>query len=236
MRPSLRKIVLQNSQRIPQNCIRCETPQLTSLRRPHQPLPSLQQRFYSDSKDPTSKDDSDAGVESTGTVPEDPDIITTESPSIQEPPESAVPPTSAPQTTRPQKVWTSAREKEPWHFRLAERKMGPNARAREVRRLMTTTSLRKSVHWFSPLEGVNPAYDMALMYLKHDRRQKMAAIQRLEERIAKERKGTPPSSSSLWWPPLLKNRPILIYFRRRECRVYLSTRKRTLQALGPPGH
>ena len=193
MRPSLRRIVLQKPQRISQSCIRCDSSQITSLR-PHRTLPSLQQRFYSDSKDPTSKEDTaDAGVESTGTVPEDPDIITTESPSIQEPPSSAAPATPAPQLPRSQKVYTTAQQKEPWHFRLAERKMDAACKARDLRRMMTTTSLRKSVHWFEPLRGVNPAYDMALMYLKHDRRQKMAAIQRLEERIAKQRQSTIPS-------------------------------------------
>ena len=189
MRPSLRRIVLQTkSSRISQrHCIRCDSTQIVSLR-PRQPLPSLQQRFYSDSKDSNSKEASDAGVVSTGTVPDDLDIITTESPSIQEPPPSPVPP--CPENLRQQNS-TSSKEKEPWHFRLAERKMTPAAKSKEVRRIMTTTSLRKSAHWYAPLQGVNPAYDMALMYLKHDRRQKMMAIQRLEERIAKERKSTP---------------------------------------------
>ena len=190
MRHSLGRIVLQKSQGISHNCIRCDTSRIGSLRC-GQRLPSLQ-RYYSDSKDPSST--KDEGVESTGTVPDDPDIITTESPSVQQRPSSPVPQTS-PHTSQP--ISSSSRKSEPWHFRLAETKRDTAAKAKELRRMMTTTSLRKNVHWFAPAEGVNPAYDMALMFLKHDQRQKIAAIQKLEQRIAKVRKGptSPPLRS-----------------------------------------
>jgi hypothetical protein len=191
MRQSLRRIAVQKSRRISQDCIRCDGSQGIRLR-PHRPLPFLQQRFYSDdnARDPSPKEE-DAGVESTATVPDDPDIITTESPSIQQPPASPAPPHSSPQIppqTSPSTA-SSARKREPWHFRLPETQRDSAAKARQLRRMMTTTSLRRNVHWFAPIEGVNPAYDMALMFLKHDQRQKIAAIQKLEQRIAKERKG-----------------------------------------------
>jgi hypothetical protein len=65
--------------------------------------------------------------------------------------------------------------------------MDSKTRQKQLNRAITETSLRKKLHWYPPLTGVNPAYDMALIYLDQDRRQKIDAIERLEARIAHER-------------------------------------------------
>jgi hypothetical protein len=178
MRASLRRIVLPTPQRVSRGCIRCERPQ--SL--PRNIVASTQHRSYSDIvKDSEAKEDTQ-GVESTGTVPDDPDIITTESPEIQEPP-----PSSEPASQSSSSLSKPTRTKELWHFRLAEKKMDSRSRAKELASIISQTSLRKKLHWFPPLHGVNPAYDSACAYLKRDRDQKIEVIKRLEARIAREK-------------------------------------------------
>jgi hypothetical protein len=180
MRASLRRIVLSTPQGAPRSCIRCEAPQLL-LRNTHPSLSTSQHRSYSDiAKDSEAKEDTQ-GVESTGTVPDDPDIITTESPEVQHPPPSPTPASeSSSHSRRPQ-------GKELWHFRLPEKKMSSATRAQEMAKIISQTSLRSKLHWFPPLHAVNPAYDIALLYLSRDRMQKIETIKHLEERIARER-------------------------------------------------
>ena len=164
MRHSLQRIVHLSSQGS-KECIRCQVP-LRGYGRWR-----VVGRTYATIKD--------EGVASTSTVPEDPDLITTEDPSLQSPPPSPVPPTP-PQSSSP-------RIKEPWHFRLPPQKMDSKTRQNELKQAITETSLRKRLHWFPPLHGVNPAYDMAVLYLEQDRNEKIQIISRLEQRIAQEK-------------------------------------------------
>jgi hypothetical protein len=182
MRASLQRIVLLTPQRLPRYCIRCATPE-SLFRNIYPALSAFQHRVYSVVvKDSETKEDT-LGAESTGTVSDDPDITTTESLEAQEPPPSLTP---ASESWSPS---TQPRTKESWHFRLAETKISSATRAQELVTMMSQTSLRKKLHWYPPLHGVNPAYDIALLYLNRDRRQKMETIKRLEERIAREREG-----------------------------------------------
>lgn len=152
-----------------------------------------QTRRYSDSvKDSDRKQDGDVrGVESTVTVPSDPDLTTTESPELQN--RLPSPPTelsSSPFTKKASSVI---------HFRIPSKRKNPKDAATELRTAMSETSLRKKLGWSNPLRGVNPAYDMALIYLNQDRQQKIKVIKKLVNRIRNERKRTdhfpfPPSS------------------------------------------
>jgi hypothetical protein len=117
----------------------------------------------------------DEGVSSTLTGP---DPITTESPSLQAPPSSPLPP-------------SPSKAREPWHFRLPPQKMDSAARQKEINRAVTETSLRKKLHWYTPLHGINPAYDMATIYLQQDRSEKIQMIRHLEDRIKHERESIP---------------------------------------------
>lgn len=170
MRPSLKRIVLQYPQST-NNCIRCQA------------LPLNTRQFVSSTRTLyATTNDGDSGVTSTSTVPEDPDIITTESHSLQNPPSSPLPPnTPAPVPDR-----------EPWHFRLPNLKMDSATRQKELNKALRETSLRRKLHWFTPLHGVNPAYDMATIYLEQDRMEKIEIIKRLEARIAHERESNLP--------------------------------------------
>ena len=180
MRASLRRMVVATPQRAHRSCIRCEAPQLL-LRNTHPSLSTSQHRSYSDIvKDSETKEDTQS-VESTGTVPDDPDIITTESPEVQEPPLSPTPASESSSHSR------QPQTEELWHFRLAEKKMSSSTRAQELAKIISQTSLRNRLHWYPPLHGVNPAYDIALLYLNRDRMNKIETIKHLEQRIARER-------------------------------------------------
>jgi hypothetical protein len=139
----------------------------------NQPATPLRYCSYSDIVQNPDHPASSHDIESTSIVPGELDTMRTESSKIQQPPSS------------PSLLSTHAQQgKEPMHYRMpgAESLRDP----RELRRLMSTTSLRKRIGWFNPLQGVNPAYDMALEFLNRDRKQKIEAIQRLENRIANE--------------------------------------------------
>ena len=116
------------------------------------------------------------GATSSSTLADNPELILTES-------------TTSPSSPLPSS--TSLKPKEAWHFRLPPPKMDSKTRQNELTRALSQTSLRKKVHWFPPLMGVNPAYDLALTYLEQDRQKKIEIIEQLETRIAEEQESTP---------------------------------------------
>jgi hypothetical protein len=184
MRTSLRRTLLDRPHILSRPSFVCNRRQSPFHLRRQSPFPSQIQRYSNDVK-PTDEDES-PGVESTGTVPNYPDIITTEAPEIQEQPPSPNPPSNP--TSQDQRRLT----KQPWAFRTVESKKKDSAtRAKELAKAISQTSLRKNVHWYPPLQGVNPAYDMALFFLNNDRMKKIASIQRLQKRIDHERKSIP---------------------------------------------
>jgi len=75
-------------------------------------------------------------------------------------------------------------------------KMDSATRQKELNKALRETSLRRKLHWFTPLHGVNPAYDMATIYLEQDRMEKIEIIKRLEARIAYERKSNLPPQAN----------------------------------------
>jgi len=171
MRLSLRRIVFPRPRLTNRSCVICRNPQFSLS-------PSQNRRYSNIVKDSDAKVD---GVESTGAVDNDPDIIATESPEIQQSlvsPELPTEPPSPSTTKTPKKVI---------HFRIVDIR-NPKEAAAQLRKAMTETSLRRKLGWSNPLHGVNPAYDMAIAYLKQDRQSKIQAIKRLEKRIARERK------------------------------------------------
>ena len=178
MRPPIRRLLAYSSQKPLNRCLQCQFAHFP-LR---QSVTTRSIRFYSDEK---SRDSNDSGVESTGTVPSDPDLITTETPQIQSPPPSSLPDPPANPPTK--------NAKEPWTFKQWKGGRDSKSKAKDMRRAIEHTSLRRRVHWFPPLLGVNPAYDMALEYLEMIRREKIDVIQRLERKIQAERDSTLPN-------------------------------------------
>ena len=126
-----------------------------------------------------------ANVESTGTVPAD--TITTEKPEIQEPPPTSNPvPPLTQSSSPPPYLPKSGGLKKAVPFKLEETN-NPKRAATQLQRALTQTSLRKKLGWSEPLRGINPAYDIAVEYLKHDRQEKIRNIARVESFIRRER-------------------------------------------------
>jgi len=195
MRLSLTRIVAQTSPICNENCIRLQRRSLfiSNLRRP---TSYFQYRGYADDiKNPEA--DESPGVESTDTVPDDPDIITTESPEIQNPPPSADPPSEASPAS-------GAHKRAPkWRTKYSKRKSKSTQKSQSMAkpkqkdsakapkpnllRTISETSLRRQLIWQEPLTGINPAYDMALHILQQDRAQKIEIINRLRKKLARER-------------------------------------------------
>jgi len=144
-------------------------------------------RGYADEAGPSDAKHDPVGVKSTGTVAEDPGIITTEEPQIREPPPTSNPVPPLTQSSSPSPYLSKSRGlKKAASFRLEETNNRKRAAA-QLQRALTQTSLRKKLGWSEPLRGINPAYDIALEYLKHDRQEKIRNITRLESFIRRER-------------------------------------------------
>ena len=220
MRLSLRRIVAQRPHIQTGNCIRCQRiyPPISNI---HRPTSVFQYRRYADDvKNPESKEESPR-VESTGTVPDDPDIITTESPGIQKPTSSSTP---QPETSSPRqkqssssgrkssqkwkpkyskKTAQSSKSKYPktttqkWkrkkYPRKAAQKSKPKPKKPSLLNVIAETSLRRRIIWNPPLKGINPAYDMALDILEQDREHKIKVVTRLENRLTRERERNHPT-------------------------------------------
>lgn len=167
MRLSLRRIVAQIPTIRNASCIRCQRIYLP-FSNIHRTTAHFQFRGYADDiKNPESMEES-PGVKSTGIVPDDPDIITTESPEIQNPPPSRKP---------------KSRRKNP---------AKSPATKPDLLKTLSETSLRKKLIWHPPLTGINPAYDMALDILKQDRAHKFEIIKRLKRKLAREQESPHP--------------------------------------------
>lgn len=176
----MRRTLLNRPHIVSRLCFVCNRKQSCPPLPRQSPFPS-QIRRYSDEVKPTEENES-PGIESTGAVPDDPDIITAEAPEIQQPHLSPNPPSDA--SSRDHRRLPA----QPWTFRTVEsRKKDSATRAKELAKAISQTSLRKNVHWYRPLQGVNPAYDLALLFLNNDRMKKIASIQRLQKRIEHER-------------------------------------------------
>ena len=221
MRLSLRRIVAQRPHIQTGNCIRCQRicPPISNV---HRPTSVFQYRRYADDvKNPESKDESPR-VESTGTVPDDPDIITTESPEIQKPPSSSTPQpeksnprqnqSSSSRGRKSSQKWkpryskktaqtskskypktTTQKWKQKKYPRKAAQKSKPKPKKPSLLKVIAETSLRRRIIWNPPLKGINPAYDMALDILEQDRAQKIKVVTRLENRLTRERERTHPT-------------------------------------------
>lgn len=213
MRLSLRRIVAQIPSIRNGNCIRCHRIYLP-ISNIHRTTAHFQFRGYADDvKDPESKEES-PGVKSTGIVPEDPDIITTESHEIQNPPPSPNPPSEGSSPSRPAKT---ARKWRPKYSRRAlqnrksrttqnsaRQQSTPKPKSKrqnpakspapkpDLLKTLSETSLRKRLIWHPPLTGINPAYDMALAILKQDRAHKFEIIKRLKRKLAQEQQSPHP--------------------------------------------
>jgi hypothetical protein len=182
MRLCLRRTVFLSSRQSTQTCTKCQNVQFIPV--------SCQIRGYSDIvKDPDLRDYSPGEVQSTGTVSDDVDIITTESPERLQSLSSPVPSPQTPSTTK------SRSAKRPVHFRMVETKKGRRG-ILDLQTAMKETSLRKRLGWSNPLLGVNPAYDMAMAFLTQDREEKIRIIKHLENRITHERQSTFPQGGS----------------------------------------
>ena len=174
MRLCLWRIVFHTPRQSVRKCSVCRTSRFIPL--------SFQIRGYSDIvKDPEQNDNSPEGVQSTGTVSDDPDVIAVESPETQQPQSSPIPPPHPPSTTESRPV------KPPIHFRMVEPPKGRRGLL-DLQKAMKETSLRKRFGWSNPLLGVNPAYDMAIAFLTQDRKEKIRIIKHLENRITHERR------------------------------------------------
>lgn len=132
------------------------------------------------------------GVESTGTVPEDPDLITMESPEIQEPLPIPDPNSPSTKSSPPSPYFPKPRGLKPFSFKLEETN-NPARAAVQLRRALTQTTLRKRLGWSEPLRGINPAYDMAIDYIRNDRKEKIKIIKHLDSVIRQERASNRPS-------------------------------------------
>jgi hypothetical protein len=173
MRLCLWRIVFHTPRQSVRKCVVCRTSQFIPL--------SSQIRGYSDIvKDPDQIDNSPEGVQSTGTVSDDPEGISVEYPETQQPHSSPIPP-------HPPSTMESRSVKPPIHFRMVEPQKGRRGLL-DLQKAMKETSLRKRLGWSNPLLGVNPAYDMAIAFLTQDRKEKIRIIKHLENRIAHERR------------------------------------------------
>jgi hypothetical protein len=129
MRLSLRRIVAQRPHIQTGSCIRCQRlyPAISNV---HLPISLFQYRGYADDvKDPKPKKQS-PGVESTGTVPDDPDIIMTESPDIRK---SSPSPTPQPKKSKPQQKQSSTssrRKTAPRWKRKSQRKTAETSKSK----------------------------------------------------------------------------------------------------------
>ena len=147
-------------------------------------------RSYADEAHPSNANRDEippACVESTGTVHEDPDIITTGNPEAQEPPPTPNPVPSSTQSSSPSPYLAKPRGLVKAVSFKVEETNNPKRAAAQLQIAVTQTSLRKKLGWSEPLRGINPAYDMALDYLKHDRQEKIRNIKHLESLIRDER-------------------------------------------------
>jgi hypothetical protein len=217
MQHCLRRIVLaQGPQRIAIPCTRSSPPQLL-LRNGRRLFPV---RGYAD--DAKESDANVQGVESTGTVPEDPDLITTEAPETEEPP--PIPAPSA-KSSPPSPYFPKPRGLKPFSFKLEETN-NPARAALQLRKALTQTTLRKRLGWSEPLRGINPAYDMAIDYIRNDRKEKIQIIKRLDDVIRRERES---SSSCLH---SLGRR--LTGDRWCDCRTSSGPRDGTISTINPP--
>jgi len=183
MRYSLPRTASQPPQRVTLNCMICNrllssVPQLPSLSRCCQ--------YSNFAKDSDIKEDAES-ARSTDMASDDPGVSTNVSPEHQEPTSSQM----SSQHSSPSTIQKPNSVKQPWRFKMPPPPLkDPAARSRELSQAMSETSLRKKLVWRAPFLGVNPAYDIALSYLREDRRKKIAAIHRLGIRIARERKST----------------------------------------------
>src|SRR6202021_1590416 len=66
-----------------------------------------------------------------------------------------------------------------WHFRAVKLPKDPVLKTQEVKEAITKTSLRKKVSWIPPMSGINPAYDIALSFLRHDREKHVSTIRKI---------------------------------------------------------
>src|SRR5437762_3433782 len=180
MRICQARIVFHTPQKSTRRCTRCQKSHFVPL------LSRI--RGYTEVVKGHSTIDSPGGVDSSGTVPNDPDIITAESPEIRQPLLSSVSPPPPPSTPK------TAPVKSPVHFRMVETKKGSRG-ILELQKATKETSLRKRLGWSNPLLGVNPAYDMALAFLTQDRKEKIRVIKHLQNRISHERQSGPPTSN-----------------------------------------
>ena len=182
MRLSLQRIVFYRPQQTNRSCLNCQSVQIIPF--------LIQNRGYADI---VRDSDESCGVQSNIKVP-DLDVVTAESLEIQQAiplPESPPQTSSSPLTTTP-----TISGKQPPRFWLVKAKTG-RERDLELRKLMSQTSLRKKISWSPPSHGINPAYDMAIVYLNQDRREKIKIIKNLERRIQYERTCTTPPNQRL---------------------------------------
>jgi hypothetical protein len=166
MRLSFRKIFIQSRQH---TCKVCGSIPFQV----NQPGTTLQYRWYSGIVKNFGPPEDSHDVESSSTIPGDSDTTKSESSDLHQ---SPLPTPEL--STRTSQGEQAVRFKMPSLSSLQD--------PQELQTSMSTTSLRKRIVWFNPLQGVNPAYDMALAFLNQNRQQKIEAIQRLESRIARE--------------------------------------------------
>jgi hypothetical protein len=188
MQHCLRRIVLaQGQQRIPAQYARSSPPQLL-FRNGRRLFPV---RGYAD--DAKDSDANVQGVESTSTVPEDPDLITTEAPETQEPPPTPDPNPPPTKSSPPSPYFPKQRGlvKRSFSFQLEETN-NPARAALQLRKALAQTTLRKKLGWSEPLRRINPAYDMAIDYIRNDRKEKIQIIKHLDHVIRQERESKCP--------------------------------------------
>ena len=180
MRPSFWRLAARAHGIGPENCIRCgqiSYPTIIVHR-------LVQRRPQSNNVRNSLENENVSAIGENLEVPENGDILNSGSLETRQPPRTTVPPVE--ESTSTAQKHTSTQK--PWHFRhVVDEKMDSMAHAKELRRAMANTSLRKRLHWFPPLYGINPAYDMAVDFLRNDRAKKMRVIKLLEKRIAHER-------------------------------------------------
>ena len=182
MRLCIRKALRAYPKRTRQACLLCDRIQFLSSVQRHFHTVSQVRAYSNDANIPNS-------VESTGTLPDDLSTTATKVSEVDKHPSSAA------STHNGEPHIRAARK--PWTFRaLPAKRIDSATRARELTAAISKTSLRRKLHWFPPQQGVNPAYDMALFFLNHDRQKKITEIQRLEKRIDHERKSNLPLLSS----------------------------------------
>jgi hypothetical protein len=151
-------------------------------------------RGYADeAKDSEAKNGiSPSGAEFTRTAREDPDITAAENPEVQEAPALPDPVYCGDQSASASPHLPKSRGlTKAVSFKLEETN-DPKRAAAQLQKALAQTSMRKKLGWSEPLRGINPAYDMAIDYLRNDSKEKLNIIKNLESSIRRERESNNP--------------------------------------------